>query len=64
MAKSTNIVKRKVGRPVAIGAGAEAFIGLRVPSALLKRIDEWAKRQKIGQRSEALRALIERGLRS
>lgn len=60
MAKSTNIVKRKPGRPTKIGAGA--FVGLRLPAALLKRIDEWAKREAIGQRSEAIRRLLEGAL--
>lgn len=59
MAKSTNIVKRKPGRPSEIGAGA--FVGMRVPDALLKSIDEWAKRQKI-ERSTAMRQLIELAL--
>jgi hypothetical protein len=61
--KSTNIVKQKVGRPVAIGAGATAFVGLRLPSALLERVKAWGGQKKIAGRSEAIRALIERGLR-
>jgi hypothetical protein len=60
MAKSTTIVKRKMGRPVEIGA--DKFVGLRLPEALLKRIDGWAKQKKIEERSNALRQLIERGL--
>jgi metal-responsive CopG/Arc/MetJ family transcriptional regulator len=60
MANSTNIVKRNPGRPVEIGA--RKIIGLRLPEALLKRIDAWGKQKKINERSEAVRALIERGL--
>jgi hypothetical protein len=60
MAKSTTIVKRKTGRPVDIGA--DKFVGLRLPDALLKRIDGWAKQKRIHERSKALRALIEKGL--
>ena len=60
MTKSTTIVKRKTGRPVEIDA--RKFIGLRLSEALLKRIDAWGKREKISERSEAVRALIERGL--
>jgi hypothetical protein len=62
MAKASNIVKPKSprGRPVDIGA--TAFVGLKVPPALLDRVKAWAKRHKIEGRSEALRALIERGL--
>jgi hypothetical protein len=62
MTKSTTNVKpkKKMGRPVEIDA--DKFIGLRVPDALVKRIDGWAKREKIGERSVAVRELIERGL--
>jgi metal-responsive CopG/Arc/MetJ family transcriptional regulator len=49
-----------MGRPVEIGA--DKFVGLRLPEALLKRIDGWAKQKKIEERSNALRQLIERGL--
>jgi Ribbon-helix-helix protein, copG family len=58
MAKSTNIVKRKAGRPVEIVGGATEFVGLRLPSTLLKRVDERAKREKL-TRSEATRAALE-----
>jgi hypothetical protein len=59
MVKPTN-VKRKSGRPPEIGAGT--FVGMRLPAVLLKNIDGWAKRRKISGRSEAMRALIEKGL--
>jgi hypothetical protein len=62
MAKSTTIVKRKMGRPVEIGAGATEFVALRLPTALLDRITAWGKQKKVDQRSEAIRQLIERGL--
>jgi hypothetical protein len=61
MPKSSNIVKRKPGRPPELGAGA-AFIGMRLPIDLLKSVDEWARRQRIAGRSEAIRRLVERGL--
>jgi hypothetical protein len=60
MAKSTTNVKQKMGRPTEIGA--DKAVGLRLPDALLKRVDSWAKREKIDRRSEAMRRLIERGL--
>lgn len=60
MAKSVNIVKRKPGRPPEIGAGT--FVGMRLPGALLKSIDEWAKQNKIYGRSDAMRRLLELGL--
>jgi Ribbon-helix-helix protein, copG family len=63
MAKSTTIVKQKkpMGRPVEIGA--DQFVGLRLPGALLARVDEWAANEEIA-RSEAMRRLIERGLKT
>lgn len=62
MAKSKNIVKRKPGRPPEIDA--DAFLGVRLPKALLKRVDEWTKRAGAGHRSEGIRQLIERGLKA
>jgi metal-responsive CopG/Arc/MetJ family transcriptional regulator len=57
---STNVKpKKKLGRPVEIGA--DQFIGLRIPGALVKAIDAWAKEQNV-KRSDAVRALLERGL--
>ena len=46
-----------------LGDEVAKFVGLQLPPDLVKRINDWAKRQKIDQRSEALRELIERGLR-
>ena len=60
MNRSTNIVKRKVGRPVEIGA--EASIGIRMPKTLLIEIDGWAERKGIRQRSAAIRKLVETAL--
>ncbi|WP_371135718.1 ribbon-helix-helix protein, CopG family [Reyranella sp.] len=51
---------RPTGRPVTVGG--TAFIGLRLPPALTGRIDAWAKAESIS-RSEAVRKLIERGLK-
>jgi len=63
MGKSTNIVrqKRPRGRPVEVDA--DQAIGLRLPTSLLKRVDEWAHDEEIA-RSEAIRRLIERGLKA
>jgi hypothetical protein len=60
MAKSTNIVKRKAGRPATLGA--TEFVGLRLPAALLNRIKDWARGEKIVGRSEAVRALLDRAI--
>jgi hypothetical protein len=59
MAKATNIVKRKPGRPVEIDA--TEFVALRLPTAQLKRIDAWAAANGT-QRSGAIRQLVELGL--
>jgi Ribbon-helix-helix protein, copG family len=62
MGKSTDIVKRKArrpGRPIEIGAGA--FVGLRLPSDLLSRIDKWAQLQGTA-RSDAIRRLLAQAL--
>jgi hypothetical protein len=63
MEKSTNNVKqkRRPGRPVEIDA--DQFVGLRLPGALLARVDEWAANEEIA-RSEAIRRLVERGLKA
>lgn len=45
-----------------IADGADKFLGLRLPGILVKKIDAWAKRAGTRSRSEAVRALIERGL--
>lgn len=63
MAKSTDIVKRKSGRPVVIGKGAGEFVALRLPPEMIEAVDSWAARNKKASRSAAMRALIERGLK-
>jgi hypothetical protein len=62
MAKSTNIVKRKAGRPIEIGAGATEFVGLRLPTDLCEAIDAWSKANAVRGRSAAIRRLVEVGL--
>jgi metal-responsive CopG/Arc/MetJ family transcriptional regulator len=51
--------KRRVGRPVTVDA--EERVALRLPSALLAAVDDWAKSTD-GRRSEAIRRLLELGL--
>lgn len=65
MAKSTtNVKQKKMGRPVAIGAaGAGEFVGLRLPADLLKRVDRWGASEKADGRSDAIRQLLELGLK-
>jgi hypothetical protein len=58
---STNVKpKKKIGRPVVIGA--DEFIGLRIPSALVQAIDAWAQQHNV-KRSDAVRALLEKALK-
>jgi hypothetical protein len=59
--KQKKIAPRPVlGRPITIGANRA--IGIRLPMALLKRVDNWAKRQRVAKRSKAIRLLLEKGL--
>jgi metal-responsive CopG/Arc/MetJ family transcriptional regulator len=51
----------KKGRPVTVGASI--YVGTRFPPDLLQRIKRWSEAAGIG-RSEALRQLIEAGLKS
>jgi metal-responsive CopG/Arc/MetJ family transcriptional regulator len=41
---------------------AGTFVGMRLPAALLKSIDEWASRNKVSGRSDAMRRLLELSL--
>lgn len=55
--------KRKAGRPRLSdkGKGPSERIGVRCGADLLARLDKWRRGRKLG-RSEAVRALTERGL--
>jgi len=50
---------RKVGRPVTVAA--ERSVTVRLPHSLFDEIDAWAAANK-ASKSEAFRALLERGL--
>jgi hypothetical protein len=52
--------KLRVGRPKTLDA--TEFVGLRLPAALLKRIEDWALGEKVHGRSQAVRALIEKSI--
>jgi Arc/MetJ-type ribon-helix-helix transcriptional regulator len=41
----------------------DPLVNLRIPLEMTKAIDAWAARNDKASRSEAIRALIERGLR-
>jgi hypothetical protein len=61
MAKQEKSVhKKRIGRPR--GRTYVETIPVRLTPEAVAAIERWAKREKIESRSEALRALIERGL--
>ena len=53
------IPKRKLGRPA---TGRDPLVALRVPKAVIERLDEWSTEAGIS-RSEAIRHMIEDGLK-
>ncbi len=59
MAKSISVKQKKRGRPA---TGVRPIIGLRLSVSDIARVDRWAAEHKVS-RSEAVRLLIERGLK-
>jgi Ribbon-helix-helix protein, copG family len=60
MAKSI-VVKPKRGRPPT--GGRDPFVGIRLPEELIAQIAKWSESSDTGSRSEAIRRLIEIGLK-
>jgi hypothetical protein len=60
MATSIQVVPKKRGRPA---TGRDPLLTVRAPAELIAAIDKWASKDKLA-RSEAVRQLIERGLKS
>jgi Arc/MetJ-type ribon-helix-helix transcriptional regulator len=60
MAKSI-AVKPKRGRPA---TGRDPFVGIRLPAPLLESIQEWSEKNDAASRSEAIRRLVELGLKA
>jgi hypothetical protein len=52
--------KRGRGRPA---TGRDPVLAVRLPNELRTTVEEWAKKEKM-TRSEAIRMLIERGLKT
>jgi predicted DNA-binding protein len=52
--------KRSRGRPA---TGRDPVLAVRLPDELRTTVEEWAKKEKV-TRSEAIRTLIERGLKT
>jgi hypothetical protein len=60
MTKSISARRKKRGRPA---TGTDPMFGLRISDGLMKQITEWAKANG-ATRSEAIRRLVELGLRA
>jgi Ribbon-helix-helix protein, copG family len=58
MKRSISVKQKKRGRPA---TGVRPIVGLRLSEEEIARVDHWAKERDIS-RSDAIRALIERGL--
>jgi hypothetical protein len=55
------VVKPKRGRPST--GGRDPFIGIRLPEDLLDEIETWSMEHEAASRSEAIRRLVELGLK-
>jgi hypothetical protein len=60
MAKSIKVIPKKRGRPA---TGKDPLLAIRAPSVLIAAIDAWAAKDGLA-RSEAVRRLIEAGLKA
>ena len=61
MSKKPAVPKARMGRPVTVGA--TVLITSKWPPEMVERIDAWGKAEGV-RRSEALRRLVERGLKA
>jgi hypothetical protein len=62
MSKSIKgITKKKRGRPATTGKGTQ--LGMRWQDPMLIAIDSWRKQHDVATRSEAIRRLVELGLK-
>jgi Arc/MetJ-type ribon-helix-helix transcriptional regulator len=57
--KSKKVKPKKRGRPA---TGKDPLVGVRLPDAMIKQIDAWAKREDVPSRSEAIRRLVDESL--
>jgi Arc/MetJ-type ribon-helix-helix transcriptional regulator len=58
--KSISVKRKSAGRPP---TGTEPLYGVRIPDELMGRIQKWSKENSAASRSEAIRRLVELGLR-
>ena len=62
MARSIKEIPKKRGRP---GTGKDPMVGARFPPPLIASVDEWAAKAQQGvTRAEAIRRLVELGLKA
>src|SRR5580700_1184430 len=59
MRKSIAVKPKKRGRPA---TGKDPFVGVRLPDEMIKALDHWAEKNAT-TRSEAIRRLVEEGLK-
>jgi len=60
MAKSITVKRKKAGRPA---TGTEPLYGVRISDELMGQIQKWG-RENAATRSEAIRRLVELGLKA
>jgi metal-responsive CopG/Arc/MetJ family transcriptional regulator len=60
MVKPRTVIRKKRGRPA---TGQDPQVALRMPPDLMERIDRWVERNGENSRSEAMRHLLELGLK-
>jgi Arc/MetJ-type ribon-helix-helix transcriptional regulator len=61
MKKSIHVNVKRRGRPA---TGQDPVSAVRLPSDLTKEIDRWAQNNDADSRSEAIRRLVELGLKA
>jgi len=62
MKKAIAVIPKKRGRPA---TGKDPLFAFRMPEDMAERVDDWGERQSPPlSRSEAIRALIEKGLKA
>jgi Arc/MetJ-type ribon-helix-helix transcriptional regulator len=59
--KSISVKRKKAGRPA---TGTEPLYGVRISKALMAEIEQWAGKNGAASRSEAIRRLVELGLKA
>lgn len=58
--KSIKVIPKKRGRPA---TGKDPLVALRLPAATIKALDAWRDAKDMS-RSEAIRGMIEKGLKT